>query len=75
MYAGSPSSESKFIPFLDTPKAPTSSFTYSHLPWGIATPWPMPVEPSASLLRSILTIISFVLGFNSPAFINKSVSS
>src|SRR3989304_7259558 len=46
---GSLSIESKLTPFLLLPKKTFISFKPFTLPWGMATPWPMPVVPSFSL--------------------------
>ena len=61
MFAGSPSRESKSTPFLLTPKQPTSFLAQLCLPWGIAIPWPIAVEPNASRANKIS--MTFFLSF------------
>src|SRR4051812_15813429 len=58
--AGSPSIESKSMPALQTPQEATSWSSWRVLPWGMATPFPMPVDIMDSRWRTLLRISPFV---------------
>src|SRR5579871_199189 len=63
-WTGSPSKLSKLTPGRDNATVPIRRSTLLCLVWGIATPRPIPVEPSSSRLSTARTISSDSAAFN-----------
>src|SRR3989338_1660739 len=63
------------MPFLLMPILAINLLTHSLLPCGIAIPWPMAVEPNASLANKISTNLCLCFFSMAPPETNKSTNS